>query len=213
MPFVVELYFAPSTEEHIRDVWKAIDDAGISDSMPKGGYRPHVSLGVCDHLETDSLAQELTTFAASITPFRLSFTNIGIFSTSEGVVYLGVTVTEQLLNLHTAFHKIFKKYAEEQREYYTVGRWVPHCTLAFGLSEHQIAETVTICRQIDLPVFTEVKEIGLVEVSPTGCQRLSSFNFKTTDKTELKDELRPEYDETLLKNGIRGKYAKQQDNE
>lgn len=28
-----------------------------------------------------------------------------------------------------------------------------------------------------------------------------------TDKTELNDELRPEYDETLLKNGVRGKYA------
>ena len=27
--------------------------------------------------------------------------------------------------------------------------------------------------------------------------------------TELNDELRPEYDETLLKNGIRGKYAKE----
>ena len=26
-------------------------------------------------------------------------------------------------------------------------------------------------------------------------------------RTELNDELRPEYDETLLKNGIRGKYA------
>ena len=30
-----------------------------------------------------------------------------------------------------------------------------------------------------------------------------------TDKTDFNDELRPEYDETLLKNGIRGKYAKQ----
>ncbi|RKU21264.1 hypothetical protein C6499_22150 [Candidatus Poribacteria bacterium] len=30
-----------------------------------------------------------------------------------------------------------------------------------------------------------------------------------TDKTDLNDELRPEYDETLLKNGTRGKYAKQ----
>ena len=29
-----------------------------------------------------------------------------------------------------------------------------------------------------------------------------------TDKNKLNDELRPEYDETLLKNGIRGKYAK-----
>ena len=30
-----------------------------------------------------------------------------------------------------------------------------------------------------------------------------------TDKTDLNDELRPAYDETLLKNGIRGKYAEQ----
>ena len=32
---------------------------------------------------------------------------------------------------------------------------------------------------------------------------------KMTDRTELNNELRPDYDETLLKNGIRGKYAKQ----
>ena len=209
MPFVAELYFDLSTEERIRCAWKAIDDAGISDSMPKGGYRPHVSLGVCDRLEINPLAQELTTFAASVTPFRLSFPNIGIFSTSEGVVYLGATATAQLLNVHTAFHEIFKKHAKEQREYYTVGQWVPHCTLAFGLSENQIAEVVTICRQIELPVSTEVTGIGLVEVSATGCQTLTSFSLKTTDRTKLKDELRPEYDETLLKNGIRGKYGKQ----
>ena len=28
MPFVVELYFDPSTEAIIRDAWKAIDEAG-----------------------------------------------------------------------------------------------------------------------------------------------------------------------------------------
>jgi hypothetical protein len=29
------------------------------------------------------------------------------------------------------------------------------------------------------------------------------------DRTEVDDELRPEYDETLLQNGTRGKYAKE----
>ena len=209
MPFVVELYFDPLTEERIRSAWKAIDDAGISDSMPKGGYRPHVSLGVCNHLESNAFEKELSTFAASIAPFQLSLSSIGIFPTPEGVVFLGVTVTEELLSVHAAFHKIFKEHAEDQREYYTVGRWVPHCTLAFGLSEGQMTEAVTICRQIDLPVSTEVKGIGVGKVSDTGCQTLSSFSFKTPDSTELHDELRPEYDGTLLRNGIRGKYTKQ----
>ena len=188
MPFVAELYFDSSAEARIREAWNTLDEAGISDSMPKGGYRPHVSLAVCEPLEINPLAQELTTFAANVTPFRVSFPNIGIFSTSEGVVYLGATVTAQLLNVHTAFHEIFKKHAKAQREYYTVGQWVPHCTLAFGLSEDQIAEAVSVCRQVDLPVSTEVKEIGVVEVSSTGCRTLSSFSLKTSDSIELNDE-------------------------
>ena len=32
---------------------------------------------------------------------------------------------------------------------------------------------------------------------------------RMTDKNGLNDELRPEYDETMLKDGVRGKYAKQ----
>ena len=179
MPFVVELYFDPLTEEHIRCAWKAIDEAGISDSMLKGGYRPHVSLGVCDHLASNAFEKELSRFAASVVPFQLSFPNIGIFSTSEGVVFLGVTVTEQLLSVHRKFHNIFKEHAQEQREYYTVGRWVPHCTLAFGLSEAQIVEAVTVCRQIDLPTSTKVREIGVVKVSPTNCRTLYSFNLSS----------------------------------
>ena len=135
-------------------------------------------LGFANHLEPNAFEKGLSSFAASVTRFRLSFPNIGTFSTSERVVYLGVTFTEQLLNVHTRFHKIFKKYAQEQREYYAVGRWVPHCTLAFGLSEDQIVEAVTVCRQIDLPISAEAKEIGLVKVFDTGCQTLSSFSFK-----------------------------------
>ena len=179
MPFVVELYFDSSTEEDIHKAWKVIDEAGINSAMLKGGYRPHVSLGVCDQLEVNSLAQELSIFAASVAPLRLSFPNIGIFSTSEGVVFLGVTVTEQLLDLHARFHKIFKKHAQEQRDYYAIGKWTPHCTLAFGLSEHEIAETVKICRRIDLPTSTEVKEIGVVEVSPTSCRTLYSCDLNS----------------------------------
>ena len=172
MPFVVALYFDPLTEEHIRSAWKAIDEAGISASMIKGDYRPHVSLGVCSHLDVNAFKSELVTFAETIEPFPLSLSSIGIFPTSEGVVFLGATVTEQLLNVHARFHKIFRKHAQEQREYYTVGRWVPHCTLAFGLSEHKIAETVTICRGIVLPIPAEVKKIGVAEVFPTSCQTL-----------------------------------------
>ncbi len=40
-------------------------------------------------------------------------------------------------------------------------------------------------------------------------QVISPNTTKTTDITACNDELRPEYDETSLKNEIRGKYAEQ----
>lgn len=171
MPFAVELFFDTEAEKQICDAWKAIQKAGSSPILD-AGHRPHVSLGVCNRIDSTAFEAELSFFAESVVPFPLSLSNVGVFPGAEGVVFLGVTVTEHLLDVHAAFHKIFKKYAGEQSEHYAVGKWVPHCTLAFGLSERQIAEAVSICRRIPLPVSTEVKEIGLMEVSPNSCQTL-----------------------------------------
>ena len=172
MPFAVELFFETEAEKQICDAWKAIKKAGISSPLFDAGYRPHVSLSVCNRIDPNAFEAELSSFAERVPPFPLSLSSIGIFPGMEGVIFLGVTVTEHLLDLHAAFHEIFKTYAQEQFEHYAVGNWVPHCTLAFDLSERQIAEAVSICRGIPLPVSTEVKEIGLMEVSPDSCQTL-----------------------------------------
>ena len=177
MPFAVELRFDALAEERIRNAWNIIHEAGIGSSLLDAGYRPHVSLGVCNRLESNAFEAELASFAAGVEPFGLSLSSVGVFPGAEGVVFLGVTVTERLLNLHAAFHKIFKKHARELSEHYAVGEWVPHCTLAFGLSERQIAEAVKICRKIHLPIFAKVKEIGLVEASPTRCDALCLYKL------------------------------------
>ena len=172
MPFAVELFFDTHAEKQICDAWEAIQKAGISSPLVDAGYRPHVSLGVCSRIDSIAFEAELSTFAENVAPFPLTLSSVGIFPGAEGVIFLGVTVTEHLLDVHATFHKVFKTHAQEQFEHYAVGKWVPHCTLAFGLSERQIAEAVSICRRIPLPVSTEVKEIGLTEVSPNSCQTL-----------------------------------------
>ena len=177
MPFAVELFFDTQAEKQICDAWKAIQKAGISSPLLDAGYRPHVSLGVCNCIESSAFEAELSTFAASVAPFSLLLSSVGIFPGAQGVIFLGVTVTEHLLDVHAAFHKIFKKHAQEQSEYYAVEKWVPHCTLGFGLSERQIAEAVLTCRSAPLPISAEVKEIGLAEVSPTSCHTLCVYKL------------------------------------
>ena len=114
---------------------EAIKKAGIGSSLLIAGYRPHVSLGVCSRIDSSAFEAELSIFAENVAPFPLTLSNVGVFPGAEAVVFLGVIVTERLLDVHAAFHKIFKKYVGEQSEHYAVGKWVPHCTLAFGLSE------------------------------------------------------------------------------
>lgn len=177
MPYAVELCFDTLTEERIFDVWNAIHEAGISSSALKASYRPHISLGVCNRLEASAFESELSTFAASIAPFSLSLSSVGIFPGAEGVVFIGVTVTEQLLNIHSAFHKLFKNHAQEQWAYYAVGNWVPHCTIASGLSDQQISEAVAVCRQISLPIPAEVTAVGLVEVAPTSYRTVNLYEL------------------------------------
>ena len=177
MPFAVELRFDALAEERIRNAWNIIHEAGIGSSLLDAGYRPHISLGVCNRLDPNAFEAELASFAAGVTPFGLSLSSVGVFPGAEGVVFLGVTVTGRLLEVHAAFHKIFKKRAREQSEHYAIGKWIPHCTLAFGLSERQIAEAVKICRKIHLPIFAEVREIGLVEASPNSCDALCLYKL------------------------------------
>ena len=181
MLFAVELFFDTLVEKQICDVWKAIQETEISSSLPDAGYRPHISLGVCNRIEFSAFEKQFSAFAVSVAPFSLSLSSVGIFPGVQGVLFLGVTVTEHLLDVHEAFHKIFHKifktHAQEKSEYYAVAKWIPHCTLAFGLSERRIAEAVSICRGIPLPISVEVKKIGLMKVSPTSCHILCLYKF------------------------------------
>lgn len=176
MAFAVELYFDAITDENVRRAWRAIIDAGISSSMLDGGYRPHVSLGVSNQLNVNEACKALASFAVGVSPFTLTLSSIGVFP-AEGVVFLGVTVTEKLLDLHARFHHIFQECAKDQWDYYHVGRWVPHCTLAFGLSTSRVAEAVSASQQITLPIHAQVKEIGVVEVSRTNCNTLCLYHL------------------------------------
>ena len=71
-----ELYFDTQAEEQVCDTWKAIYESGIGSSLIDAGYRPHVSLGVCNRLEPSAFETELYTFAAAVAPFGLSLSSI-----------------------------------------------------------------------------------------------------------------------------------------
>ena len=73
--------------------------------MLEGGYRPHISLAVYDGeaIDVENLRQNLIAYANSTQPFELVLSNLGLFPTEEGVIFLGVTVTQKLMKIHANF--------------------------------------------------------------------------------------------------------------
>jgi 2'-5' RNA ligase len=175
MPYAVELYLDPTADAAVRRLWADLAEAGASTVMHEGPYRPHVSLVVMDAADLDALNAGLASIAAGMPPLTLIFSSIGIFPSTEGVVFLGVVVTGELLRAHGAVHELAARTAGSLWNYYTPGQWVPHCTVAYRLRPERIPDTVRLCLQLPLPLTAHVAAVGLVEFSATEACELATY--------------------------------------
>ena len=172
MVFAVEMYFDPEADRAVRQIWQNIAEAGLKSFMLEGNYRPHISLSVCQELDIAGLSQALEKFAKALPALTISLGSVGIFPGAEGVVFLAAVVDQALLKAHSDFYRIFPEYARQPSEYYSVGQWVPHCTLAMFLPVKEMAQALPVIMQVQLPIQARLTEIGIVEVSPTSCKEL-----------------------------------------
>jgi len=177
MAFVVEMHWGPETEEAVFDTWQALAAMGVDRSMLDSGARPHVTLAISDHVDQHGLAEATAAFAAMLQPVRLTLSSIGLFPTAEGVLFYGVTVTHALLELHDAYSRVFAAHARQPYAYYRPGTWVPHCTLAIGLTLDQVGGALGIIRQRALPLYGMAHELGLIEVEGGLARTLALFQI------------------------------------
>jgi 2'-5' RNA ligase len=164
MPFAVEMFFDESADRFVHDVWTDLAQANLTSSMIDGGYRPHVTLVVFDGYTSPEFENELRFFTEKRGVFPIKLDYLGVFPRPEGVVYFGAVVTGQVLSLHGEFTRRFSPLVTGARPYYLPGSWVPHCTLAYGLSTAAIPAAVEVCSRFTLPSIAEVSKIALVEI-------------------------------------------------
>lgn len=55
MGYAVEIYFDNETTSKIQAVWANIVSAGLDSFIPQSGARPHISLGVYDALDPETM--------------------------------------------------------------------------------------------------------------------------------------------------------------
>ncbi len=181
MAHVFELTFDPATEAIVRGVWQRIADAGLPSSLDAPGYRPHISLAVYDieQFDVDICQQRAQAFARGVSPFTIRLSHLGVFTSWEHVVFLGVAPSTTLLTCHQEVLDLCHILQPTLREYYAPGQWTPHVTLAFDLHEEQAQQVLATVREIELPISGMIQALHLVEVTPEYARDVFTCEFGT----------------------------------
>lgn len=166
MSYAVVWEFDPQFTATVRDLWQRLAAAGISDSQLTSGTPPHLTLAASDDLNPDLYRTELEAFSQKCLAFTLHFGHWGIFPGETYVLYLGIELTRPVITTHAQFFSNFRAYAEMPNIHYTAGRWVPHVTLATGLSAAALTAALPLALNLPLPLEGHLTGVQLVRYPP-----------------------------------------------
>ncbi|WP_433792466.1 2'-5' RNA ligase family protein [Actinoplanes sp. CA-252034] len=160
MVAALELYLDVDTTRRVRTLWRALE----ADGIPSLGslhqkHRPHISLAAAHRIDPHAVADALDGF-----PVGRGLT-VGIDFVGQfvgRVLWLGVTVTEELLGHHRAVHERLTAGGVDIWEHYRPGRWVPHCTISLRVPNPMMAPAVQRCLEY-LPMQATIVGAALAD--------------------------------------------------
>jgi 2'-5' RNA ligase len=162
MAYAVEIVLTDDGSEIVRRIWERLYENGLT-YMVDCGAVPHITLAVCADIRLEAYESEIRGFAPDLIDMRMEFGALGMFPSSR-TFFLSPTCTEKLLAVHRRFHEWFC--AVGTGVMYLPGAWVPHCTLAMHVEEHQWSMVVDVCRTEWQRFTAGAKGIGLLEFEP-----------------------------------------------
>ncbi len=166
MGLAIQLYFDSRAEQTIRHLRAALAEHGVPPVLDTLDDRPHISLAVLPGNDPMPLLPYVAELAQAVSAFPIALSALGIFPTTEGVLYLAPTPNMELLAAHRTLHQILAATAFERNAYYLPEQWVPHCSIALELRPAQIAAAVEICLQEFSPLTATCREVGLITFRP-----------------------------------------------
>jgi hypothetical protein len=167
MPIGAVLLFDAETEATILEAWTALADAGVSRSMLAPGIRPHLTLSVGADFDVERANEDLASVARDLAPFRIGLPSLGVFA-DTGVIYLGVTPSATLLQVHRRVDAVCEGAARSLHDWYRPDGWVPHVSLAGGLDADGLAAAVRLLAEPPLKLSARAEVLALIEGDETG---------------------------------------------
>jgi 2'-5' RNA ligase len=176
MPFAIELLFDPQAEKAVRRFGKLLEKNHIPSTLTPAGAGPHLSIAGFKARRKAPLQALLKKTSGQTLRFAFKFSGVGVFK-AEGVLFLKPVITPRLLKIHAQLHEAIKDQVGGDNAHYFPKRWIPHCTLAMGLTPAQLRKAVKLLKALKPRVKGVYRKLALVEFYPV--KEVFSFSLKT----------------------------------
>ncbi|MCT4639268.1 MAG: 2'-5' RNA ligase family protein [Bacteroidales bacterium] len=163
MGYAVELVFDSDSEMQISELIRLPEANGIENGLIKFGTTPHITLTVSDLIDIDRVVEFVRTI--NIPKLKIQFCGIGTFAGSDNTIFLIPKVIKDLLNLQEMFHKHLSSYYKLWNNYYPE-RWIPHCTVAMGISDEVFNKTFMLLQSSMKPILAKVEKVRIIKFHP-----------------------------------------------
>lgn len=164
MAHAIEMFLDSQADARVRQLWDVLADANLPSLRTRTHrrHRPHVSLTVSESLADADLTALRGTLANRHPTLDLYV--LGTFPGDEGVLFLGVVVTGELLTLHQKVHKSLRDQPVQHWPYFLPDHWIPHCTLAQDLDRAGLARAVDLLHGYR-PIQARVSAFGITDTA------------------------------------------------
>lgn len=176
MAHALELFFDAEADAAVRTLWHRLDDAGIPSLAARTHqrHRPHVTLALAATIPP-AARQAVRAETSVLSLPDLWLYTLGTFPGEEAVLLLGAVVDTEVLAVHSAVHDALAGKVIQPSAYYFPGAWIPHCTLAQGITRDQLSAGFAALHPAE-PIRAAVTGIGVtdtrtgeVDVLVSGC--------------------------------------------
>ena len=184
MAYAIQLYFDERTEALIKAIWEKLAEKGVSDRLAKRGTRPHVALAVFDDTDAGELTFWMRRLARDQAPVEARFEALGTYCSADGVLFLVPVVSPRLFLLHSTVFKGVGQLALGLKDSCRPNRFVPHCTIAYGLDKETLSRAVALFSNKALPILGTFSRIGLFDLNSNEDRCVYAFQKDLTPRVD-----------------------------
>lgn len=163
MADALELFFDADADARVRALWQRLEDSGIASlaAHTHRRHRPHVTLAVASSIPA-AARKAVTAELSRLSVPQLWLYTLGTFPGEEAVLLLSAVVDTEVLALHSAAHDCLAGRVRAPSAYYLPGAWIPHCTLAQGITREELSAGFAALHPIE-PVRAAISEVGVTD--------------------------------------------------